>query len=310
MILEAVDADVVQWLAERHDARFAPELTGDPHGLRAAMRGVRAMIAPPDLEIGAELLGAAEGLRVVGRVSGGLDNIDVQACREAGVEVVRSATATANAEAEFVIGALISLLRRLPVPANDGALVGRELGCSTVGVLGLTPTAPVLTSLLGAFGARVVGYDPALHPSDEQWSRWGIEPLGLHQMLEQADALVVLLPFFERFRGLIGDRLLDTTRPGQVWVSLAHSSLFDEQALARALGSGRVHAAWFDSMEPGWLVPGRPLYRQQALQVTPCLADTTRESRTRSAWSVARRMNELLSEPDEPAVRAVSLRSP
>lgn len=301
LILEPLEAEVVQWLAERHDARFAPELVGDLDGLLDALQGSRALIAPPEVRIDAELLRDAPTLRAIGRASGGADNIDIEACRKSGVDVVRSQTATANAEAEFVVGALLSLLRRVPVEGSDGLRVGRELGCSTVGVLGLTAAARILAQLLPAFGSRVIGYDPGLHPSDAIWERWGIEPVGLAELMEHSDGLVVLLPFYERYRGLLAERQLDGARAGQVLVSLSHSGMFVEAALALALQTGRLHAAWFDSLEPGWLAPGRPLHGLPTLQVTPRLAGTTRESRVRAAWAVARRIDELLDLP--PAVK-------
>lgn len=297
LILEPLEADVVQWLAERHDARFAPELVGDPQGLHAALRGARALVAPPEVRIDANLLQAAPTLRVIGRASGGAENIDVDACKHMRVDVVRSLTATANAEAEFVIGALLTLLRRVPVESGDGLMVGRELGCATIGLMGLTPASQVLAQLLAAFGARVIAYDPGVHPTDTVWVQWGIEPVGLTELLEQADGLALLLPFYERFRGLLGERQLAAVRPGQVIVNLSHSALFQEAALSQALVTGRIKAAWFDSLEPGSLDPGRPLRGLSSLQVTPRLAGTTRESRLRAAWAVARRIDELLSAP-------------
>jgi len=295
LILEPLEADVVQWLAERHDARFAPELVGDFEGLLDGLQDARALIAPPEVRVDAALLRGVPTLRAIGRASGGAENIDVEACRKAGVEVVRSQASTASAEAEFAIGALLSLLRRVPVEGSDGLKVGRELGCSTIGVLGLTPAARVLTQLLQAFGSRVIGYDPAVHPSDGTWGRWGIEPVGLNELMEQADGLVLLLPYFERFRGLLGERQLEGARAGQVLVNLSHSGLIGEAALARALRSGKLLAAWFDSMEPGWLESGRPLNGIATLQVTPRLAGTTRESRVRAAWAVARAIDGLLA---------------
>ncbi|MFG6431096.1 NAD(P)-dependent oxidoreductase [Roseateles sp. LYH14W] len=294
LILEPLEAEVVQWLAERHDARFAPELVGDHDGLLDALRDFRALVAPPEVRVDAGLLRAVPALRVIGRASGGAENIDIEACRKAGVEVVRSQASTASAEAEFAVGALLSLLRRVPVEGSDGLKVGRELGCSTIGLLGLTPAAQVLAQLLQAFGARVVGYDPALHPSDSTWARWGIEALSLSQLMTQSDGLVLLLPYFDRFRGLVGERQLEGARPGQVLVGLSQSGLVDEAALARALRSGKLLAAWFDSLEPGWLESGRPLHGLAQLQVTPRLAGTTRESRVRAAWAVARGIDELL----------------
>ena len=58
--------------------------------------------------------------------------------------------------------------------------------------------------------------------------------------------------------------------------------------------SGRIAAAWLDSLEPGALEAERPLHGIETLQVTPRIAATTRESRQRSAWAVARRIDELL----------------
>src|SRR5437868_6018167 len=205
LILEPLEAEVVQWLAERHDARFAPELVGDTEALFDALQDARALVAPPEVRVDAPLLRAAPVLRAIGRASGGAENIDVEACRKAGVEVVRSQASTASAEAEFAVGALLSLLRRVPVEGSDGLKVGRELGCSTVGLLGLTPTAQVLTQLLHAFGTRVIGYDPALHPNDSTWARWGLEAVSLSQLMAQSDGLVVLLPYFDRYRGIVGE---------------------------------------------------------------------------------------------------------
>ncbi|MBL8333051.1 MAG: phosphoglycerate dehydrogenase, partial [Rubrivivax sp.] len=168
------------------------------------------------------------------------------------------------------------------------------LGGSVVGIVGMTPAARPLASLLDHFGARVVGYDPAVHAEDPNWGRWGVEHQPLRQLMEECDAVCVLLGYYSRYQGLLGERYLLACKPNQVLVSLAPSGVFDERALARVLGSRRMAAAWFDSMEPGTLDPGRPLSSVEALQVTPCVASTTRESRIRSAWAVARRISDIL----------------
>jgi phosphoglycerate dehydrogenase-like enzyme len=301
LIVEPLEAEVVQWLAERHAVHYAPELAADAPALRSALHQVQGLVLPPHVPLDAGLLRLAPKLRVVARMSAGLENIDQDACRAARIEVVRSLTATASAEAEFVIGALLALLRRVPVQASDGMLVGRELGCATVGLIGMTPAARMLAQLLPAFGTRVVGYDPSLHQSEPLWAQWGIEPLPLRELMESSDGVSVQLAYFLRYRGLIGERVLGFAKPGQVLVSIAHSAVFDEQALADAMGGGRILAAWFDSLEPGLLEPGRPLHGLPGLQVTPRLASTTRESRVRAAWGVARRMDELLTAPPQPA---------
>ena len=295
LIIEPLEAEVVDWLRARYEMRFAPELAYDPRALRQVLYNVRAMIVPPTVTLDAQTLHYAPVLRAVGRVSAGAENIDLDACARARVEVVRSPTATAQAEAEFMIGALLSMLRRVPVVGSDGMLVGRELGSATVGLIGMAPAARSMAQMLRGFGSKVVGYDPSLHASDAVFERWRVAPLGLRELLEQSDAVCVQLTYFSRYHGLLGERFLPFCKPNQVLVSVAHSALFDESALADALHTGRIAAAWLDSLEPGALDPGRPLFGFENLQITPRLASTTRESRLRSAWAVVRRIDELLS---------------
>ncbi len=297
MIVEPLDPDVVQWLEVRYKVQLAPGLAHEPIALRQALASARAIVVPPSVAVDEALLRAAPRLRAVGRLSAGAENIDDQACARAGVEIVRPGNASAAAEAEFAIGALLQLLRRVPVVNAEGLLVGRELGGAQVGLVGMGPAARPLAKLLSSFGAQVVGYDPALHAFDPLWAGWGVRPLPLRELFEQCDAVCVLMSFFTRYRGLIGEKFLAGGKADQVLVSLTHSTVFDEAALADALEGGRMAAAWFDSLEPGALDIGRPLHRVQNLQVTPRVASTTRESRLRSAWAVARRIDEILSSP-------------
>jgi len=302
LIVEPLDGNVLQWLAARHAVQYAPELANDPPGFRKALAMARAIVIPPSVTLDAHAVQAAPALLVVGRLSSGSENIDIDACAWRGIEVVRPATASAVAEAEFAIGAMLQMFRRVPIANDEGLLVGRELGSAVVGLVGMTSTAKPLAQLLRAFGARVVGYDPGLHASDPVWEGTGVEPMALGELMQTSDAVCVLLGYFARFTGLFGERLLGECKANQVLVSLGHSSLFDEAALAWALLSGQMSAAWFDSMEPGLLDPGRPLSRIDTLQVTPRVAGTTQQSRTRSAWAVARRIDERLFAVPAPAV--------
>lgn len=294
LIVEPIETEVLHWLQQRHQVRYAPELARDPRRFRQNLFNVRAAVLPPQLRIDAETLSFAPLLRAVGRVGPGLENIDIDACVRAGIELVRGTAATAPAEAEFLIGALINLLRPGTMGGRVGA--GRELASATVGLVGLAPAARSLSALLSGFGSRLVGYDPTLHASDVLWGRWRIEPMGLREILESADAVCVQLPYYSRYQGLLGERYLPQCKPGQVLISTSHSALFDEAALALALRSGRLAAAWLDSVEPGLLDEGRPLHGAPNLHTSSRLAGYTQESRVRSVWTVAQRLDEILSQ--------------
>ena len=296
LTVEPLDADVLAWLGTRHSLQISPELAQDAGAFRVALAKARAAIVPPSVAIDAAALKRAPQLRIVGRLSAGAENIDLEACARAGVEVVRPASASAPAEAEFVIAALLQMLRRVPIISPEGLLVGRELNGCTVGVVGMSPALRHLTPLLAAFGAHVLGYDPALHAGDSVWERAGAESVNLRDLLRRSDAVCVLLAYFPRYAGLFGERALSECKRDQVLVNLTHPALFNEVALARTLREGPLAAAWFDCLEPGMLEPGRPLCHIDTLQVTPRVSGTTLQSRTRSAWALAHRIDERLRE--------------
>ncbi len=293
LIAEPLEPEVLDWLESRHELFYAPRLAQDRHLFAETLAQTRAVLLPPSLPINAQMLAAAPRLRAIGRIVGGHENIDLAACARSGVEVVRNLDATAPAEAEFILGALLALLR--PSPEEAGHVAGRELGACCVGLIGMTPAARQLARILQAFGSRVVGYDPALHASDPKWTQWGVQPLGLRELFESSDALCVLLPYYSRYQGLLGERTLGQGKRGQVLVSLSPLDVFDSGVLTESLRSGRLNAAWLDQAGlSGALDAGQPLRDLKRLLITPRLASFTRESRLRSAWGVARRIDEVL----------------
>ena len=295
LVVETLPPQVLDWLDQRHGVIEAPALASDPAGLRLALAGAQAAVLPPQLALDALTLESARRLRALARLSGGTEGLDLAACRQQRIEIVLPEDAAVAAEAEFVLGALLQLLRRLPVSDHDGAAVGRELGAATVGLLGLGPTAEALARLLKPMGAGLLGYDPIRPVTDPAWASAGVAPVGLGELFARSDALCVLLAWSSRHEGLIGERLLALSKPGQVVVSLSHGRLFDLPALGQALASGRLTGAWLDRLEPGLMDPGMPLSGLPSLTVTPCLAGRTREARLRAAWEVARRIDRLLA---------------
>ncbi|MFZ2910766.1 MAG: phosphoglycerate dehydrogenase, partial [Candidatus Desulfobacillus denitrificans] len=80
LIVEPLEPEVVQWLEARYRVRMAPELARDPLGLRRALLQVRALISPSSVAVDEAALKAAPLLCAVGRLSAGVENIDLDAC--------------------------------------------------------------------------------------------------------------------------------------------------------------------------------------------------------------------------------------
>ena len=56
LVLEPLDAEVVEWLGKRHAVRVAPELARDPSALREGLQQVHGLILPSTVAVDHSLL--------------------------------------------------------------------------------------------------------------------------------------------------------------------------------------------------------------------------------------------------------------
>ena len=290
------------WLESRHSVEYRPDLAADPAALRKAIYKAEAVVLPRKVPVTREFLDFAPRLRAVARMHVGTDNTDLEACRDRHVRVIQASTATVRSNAEYLLTSLLMLYRRGLGQVFKGNRhveppVGREIHGSLIGLVGLAPTTHALVILLQALGARLIGYDPAIHPSAPIWQQLQIKPVGLSELMASAEAVSVQMLYASRYRHFIGHKVLAHCRRGQFWVGISRSELFDPEALADALTDGRIEACVLDGAEAGFAARGSPLHDLDNLYLTPRIGAHTREARERASWHVAHRMDEALSSP-------------
>jgi phosphoglycerate dehydrogenase-like enzyme len=302
LLLEPLVPEALAWLEERHHVVARYDLANDASGLRKVIYNAAAVVLPRKLALTRDLLDFAPVLKAVARMQAGSDNTDLEACREHKVRVIQATTANVRSNAEYLLASLLLLYRRGigATLAGDGLSEippGRELHGSVVGIFGLAPTAHALAPLLTGLGVKLVGYDPAVHSTAPIWAKLQIQPVSLHEMLSQSHGISVQVMFASRYIGFINDKMLAHCRPGQVWVGISRSRLFDPPALARALTDGRIEAAVLDGASSGFAAKGSPLNGLPNLVLTPRLGSYTVEARVRASWYVAHRLHEALAGP-------------
>ena len=300
LLVDPLVPEALSWLQERHEVAYHPEWADNPATLRKAIKETRALVLPSHVVVSREFLDFAPKLQLVARMQFSSDNTDLDACARRRIRVVQARSATMRSNAEYLLYGLLMLYRRGMVSALLGrklahVRMGRELGGSTIGMLGLAPVAHTLAPMLKALGVRLLGYDPAVHHAAPIWAKLGVEPVPLNELLERSDAVSLQVIYATRFRGWLNERLLNHCKPGQLWVSVSRSSLFDPEALALALSDGRIDACLLDGASEGFAAEGTPLHGIPNLHLTPRLGAHTREAKLRASWYVAHRIHETLS---------------
>ena len=300
LLLDALVPEAKAWLETRHSVEYRPELADDLVALRQAAYKTLGIVFPRHSVVTRDFLDFLSRLKAMARLHVGSDNTDLEACKERDIKVIHASSANVRSNAEYLLASLLLLYRRGVVSALVGrkhpsSQMGRELYGSTVGILGLAPTAHTLAGMLGGLGVRLIGYDPAVHHTAPIWERLRIQPVSLPELMSRSDAVSVQMLYATRFKGFVGDKLLAACKKNQLWVGISRSELFNEHALAAALGDGRIEACILDGADASFQGEGSPLKGLKNLFITPRLGSHTREARLRSSWYVAHRLHEAIA---------------
>jgi D-3-phosphoglycerate dehydrogenase len=300
LLLDALVPEATAWLDSRYSVEFRPELADDLVALRQACYKTRAIVFQRQSVVTRDLLDFLPKLKAVARLHVGTDNTDLEACQERDIKVIHASSANVRSNAEYLLTTLMVLYRRGIVSSLMGRKhptqqMGRELQGSTVGILGLAPTAHTLAGMLHGLGVRLIGYDPAIHHSAPIWERLNIRPVTLPELMSQSHAISVQMLYASRYKGFVSSKLLAHCKRHQLWVGISRSQLYDEGALAEALSDGRIEACVLDGADANFADENSPLHGLKNLFMTPRLCSQTREARMRSSWYVAHRLHQALS---------------
>ena len=299
LLLEPLAPEALSWLQARHSVAFRPELALDLVTLRKEAYKTRAIVFPRHTRVTRELLDFLPKLKVIGRLIGGMDNTDLDFCKDRGIKVIYAGSTHVRSNAEYLLSNLLNLYRRTLPSAVTGSRSGaippaRELHGSTVGLLGMSPVAHTLAGMLSALGVRLIGYDPAVHHTSPVWEQLRVQPVSLVELMSRSNGVSVQMLDVARYKGFINDKLLAACKRHQLWVGISRRSLFDEAALAAALTDGRIDACILDGDESGLPTAESPLYGLKNLLLTPGLGWQTQEANLRSCWYVAQRIASAL----------------
>jgi (S)-sulfolactate dehydrogenase len=303
VICEFMDEDAVSGILAGQDVLYDATLVDRRPALIAALAEARALIVRNRTQVDADLLAKAPKLEAVGRLGVGLDNIDVAACEKRGIAVYPATGANDAAVVEYVIGAMLTLLRGAfaateAVMAGEWPrtkLLGREAGGKRLGLIGFGAIGRKTGAAAAALGMEICAYDPHISIGDQPWSK--VTPLVLDALLEESDVVSLHVPLTDETRNLLDAKKIAHMKRGAVLINAARGGVLDEAAVAGALKSGALLGAALD------VFAQEPLSRERAqvfagcpnLILTPHIAGLTVESNVRVSRMVAEKIRDHLA---------------
>lgn len=240
-----------------------------------------AIVNQAELRVDAELLDAAPRLKIVANVALGTDNMDLDLMARRGVWATNAADAFVDATADFTLGLLLGVARRLHEADayvrggqwqgfQPGIWDGMLLSGKTLGIVGLGKIGRAVAHRARAFGMKILGHSRSACADGSGTP--------LDDLLALSDAVSIHVPLTSETRQFIGAREFAMMKRGAIFFNTSRGSVVDEGALVAALEGGHLAGAGLDvfANEPDV----HPALRQMPnVLLAPHIGGGARESR-------------------------------
>ncbi len=250
---DPIDGDGIQALKS---AGFQVEVqpTIDKTTLAGVARNYDVIVVRGRTKIDASIIEAAPNLRIIGRAGVGLDNVDVQRAKKAGILVINTPGAPATSVAELTVALMLSLLRKIPLADRElkagrwvkSQLMGEELQGKRVGVIGRAGRigSEVARILTVGFQVDVLGYD-VIRPKGVAGVTYEFAD-SLEELLQKTDIVTVHVPYAPETHRLLGPERLRMMKKGAYLVNTSRGDIVDGPTLLELLKQGHLAGAGLD----------------------------------------------------------------
>ncbi|MCX8072362.1 MAG: phosphoglycerate dehydrogenase [Candidatus Binatia bacterium] len=272
-----------------------------PAELRTKIRPFHGLIVRSGTTVTADVIAAAENLKVIGRAGIGVDNIDVEAATKHGIVVMNTPAGNNVTTAEHTISMMLALARLIPQATasmkagkwEKSKFVGSEVFNKTLGIIGLGNIGSLVAERALGLKMKVLAYDPFI--SREAAQRLGVELAPFEDVLERSDFITIHTPLTNETRGLVGRSAFARMKPGVRLINCARGGIVDEEALHDAITAGKVAGAALDVFAQEPPPPDHPLLKLDQVICTPHLGAATEEAQINVAVAIAQQVVNYLT---------------
>ncbi len=199
------------------------------------------------------VLKALPSLKIIAKYGVGLDNIDIEACKNHNVKIGWTGGVNRLSVAEMVLGNTLSLLRNLYQSSNllsagewkkDG---GVQLSRKTVGIIGVGFIGKELIRLLKPFNCTILVND--IKEQAEYYKEVGAIEVTKNEIFEKSDVISIHTPLTDATKYLVNTATLSLMKETAIVINSARGGIVNEKDLFYALKNKNIAGAALDVYE-------------------------------------------------------------
>ena len=303
LITEFMNEKAVDLLRSKYDVIYDKSLADNQEMIPDMMKDIKAIIVRNRTQINENLLNHSPNLLCVGRLGVGLDNIDLESCKERNLTVYPATGANTNGVVEYVLTSALILLRGAfnkteemvsgKWPREQSS--GNEITGKVLGLVGFGEIAQKTADLARSFNMEIMAFDPFLDKKSSAWNN--VENVDLERLLRDSDVISVHTPLSESTRHLINSTNLNFMKKTAVIINAARGGVIDDKALSEKLRKDEIKGAALDvfETEPMNVNSGSYFHGLKNVILTPHIAGVTEESNINVSAMIADKIDQHLS---------------
>lgn len=261
---------------------YKPEMS--PEELLSTIGDYDAIIVRSRTKVTKEVISSGKKLRVIGRAGVGVDNIDVEAAKSRNIAVLNTPAALTNAVAEFTLGLMLDLARKIPAADSSmkeekwekGKFQGTELKGKNYGTIGIGKIGARVAELSRAFGMNILANDVIPIPEDLV-KRLDIRVSTQEEVFSHSDFVDIHVPLTRETENLASYSKFKMMKKTAFLLNTSRGKVVNEKDLLRALDEKVIAGAALDVFDIEPPVPF-DLAKHENVIATPHIAGQTVEA--------------------------------
>lgn len=242
------------------------------------------------VEFSKETIAQLPDLKFIGILATGVNVIDIDAAREAGITVSNIPAYSTASVAQMVFSHILHFVQNVSVHAasvkndewtNSIDFTYRktpqiELAGKTLGIIGFGQIGQAVARIGAAFGMNII-----FNNRSKKETSLNARQVDLDTLLAKSDFVSINCPLTSENKEFFDKNAIEKMKPTAFVVNTGRGPLINETDLAEALNNEKIAGAGLDVLSTEPPQPDNPLTNAKNCSITPHIAWATFEARSR-----------------------------
>tara|TARA_B100001057_G_C22779312_1_gene922981 strand:- start:623 stop:1546 length:924 start_codon:yes stop_codon:yes gene_type:complete len=255
LITEFINQNSLDNLKKKFQIKYDEKIFEDKLKIENIIHNYEGLIVRNKTQVDSNVLKNAKKLKFIGRLGVGLDNIDIEFCKNKNIHVQPATGMNADSVAEYVVSSSMSLIKKIPM-FHNGTIKGEwprtiimstEINQKFLGIIGFGTIGKKVAEYCGKNGLKILAYDPYVNEKND--TAIDVKLSNLKEIYEKSDIISIHLPLTNETKNMINKSSFSKMKNKPIIINTSRGSIINENDLIKAYHENIISGFALDVFE-------------------------------------------------------------